>query len=45
MIGASKDAVASRETGRNRLSEPFARRMALATGGQPGGLVWLRVES
>ena len=32
MIGASKDAVASWETGRNRLSEPFARRMALATG-------------
>jgi transcriptional regulator with XRE-family HTH domain len=31
MIGASKDAVASWEIGRNRLSETFARRIALAT--------------
>ena len=46
MIGASKDAVASWETGRNRLSEPFAPRMAFATGvdakallrGRGGGL-------
>ena len=39
MIGASKDAVASWETGRNRLSEPFARRMALATGVDAKGLM------
>ena len=39
MIGASKDAVASWETGRNRLSEPFARRMALATGVDAKGLL------
>lgn len=32
MIGASKDAVVSWETGRNELSETFARRIALATG-------------
>ena len=32
MIGASKDAVASWEIGRSRVSPPFARRMALATG-------------
>ncbi len=32
MIGASKDAVASWETGRNKLSDQFARRMAFATG-------------
>ena len=32
MIGVLKDAVASRETGRNRLSDQFARRMAFATG-------------
>jgi transcriptional regulator with XRE-family HTH domain len=31
-IGASKDTVASWETGRNRLSEGMARRIALATG-------------
>ncbi|HOC58286.1 MAG TPA: helix-turn-helix transcriptional regulator [Verrucomicrobiota bacterium] len=39
MIGASKDAVASWETGRNRLSEPFARRIALATGVEAKGLL------
>jgi transcriptional regulator with XRE-family HTH domain len=32
LIGASKDAVVSWETGRNELSETFARRIALATG-------------
>ena len=32
MIGASKDAVVSWETGRNELSETFARRIGLATG-------------
>ena len=32
MIGASKDAVASWEIGRSRVSPLFARRMALATG-------------
>lgn len=32
MIGASKDAVASWETGRNKLSPQFARRIAFATG-------------
>jgi transcriptional regulator with XRE-family HTH domain len=32
MIGASKDAVASWEIGRSRLSPPFARRIAQATG-------------
>lgn len=32
IIGASKDAVVSWETGRNELSETFARRIALATG-------------
>jgi transcriptional regulator with XRE-family HTH domain len=32
MIGASKDAVASWETGRNKLSPQFARRMSFATG-------------
>jgi transcriptional regulator with XRE-family HTH domain len=32
MIGASKDAVASWEIGRNRLSATFARRISLATG-------------
>jgi transcriptional regulator with XRE-family HTH domain len=32
MIGVSKDAVVSWETGRNELSETFARRIALATG-------------
>jgi transcriptional regulator with XRE-family HTH domain len=32
MIGASKDAVASWEIGRNKLSAQFARRIALATG-------------
>ena len=31
-IGASKDTVASWETGRNRVSEWMARRIALATG-------------
>ena len=31
--------VASWETGRNRLSEPFARRMALATGVDAKGLL------
>jgi transcriptional regulator with XRE-family HTH domain len=38
MIGASKDAVASWETGRNRLSLPFARRIAAATGVEEGAL-------
>jgi transcriptional regulator with XRE-family HTH domain len=32
MIGASKDAVVSWETGRNKLSATFARRIALVTG-------------
>ena len=32
MIGVSKDAVASWETGRNELSATFARRIALVTG-------------
>jgi len=32
MIGASKDTVASWETGRNKLSPQFARRIAFATG-------------
>ena len=32
LIGASKDAVVSWETGRNELSETFARRIALTTG-------------
>jgi transcriptional regulator with XRE-family HTH domain len=32
LIGASKDAVVSWELGRNKLSEPFARRIAFATG-------------
>jgi len=32
MIGASKDAVVSWETGRNKLSAAFARRIALVTG-------------
>jgi len=32
MIGVSKDAVASWETGRNKLSATFARRIALVTG-------------
>ena len=32
MIGASKDAVASWEIGRSRLSPPFARRISLTTG-------------
>jgi len=32
LIGASKDAVASWETGRNELSETYARRIGLATG-------------
>jgi transcriptional regulator with XRE-family HTH domain len=32
LIGVSKDAVVSWETGRNELSETFARRIALATG-------------
>ena len=32
MIGASKDAVVSWETGRNQLSAAFARRIALVTG-------------
>jgi DNA-binding XRE family transcriptional regulator len=38
MIGASKDAVASWETGRNRLSRQFARRIAWATGVEEGAL-------
>ena len=32
MIGVSKDAVVSWETGRNQISETYARRIALATG-------------
>ena len=32
LIGVSKDAVVTWETGRNELSETFARRIALATG-------------
>jgi transcriptional regulator with XRE-family HTH domain len=39
MIGASKDAVASWETGRNRLSRQFARRIGLATGVEEGALL------
>ena len=39
MIGASKDAVASWETGRNKLSRQFARRIAFATGVEEGALV------
>jgi DNA-binding transcriptional regulator YiaG len=39
MIGASKDAVANWETGRNRLSRPFARRIAFATGVEEGALL------
>ena len=50
MIGASKDAVASWETGRNRLSRQFARRIAFATGveegaaarGRPAEVIWSR---
>ncbi len=38
MIGASKDSVASWETGRNQLSPPFARRIAAATGVEEGAL-------
>ena len=38
MIGASKDAVASWETGRNRLSPPYARRIAAATGVEEAAL-------
>ena len=40
MIGASKDTVASRDAGRNRLSRSFARRIAFATGGDHG---WTRI--
>ena len=39
MIGASKDAVASWEIGRSRLSPPFARRIAQATGVEDGPLL------
>jgi transcriptional regulator with XRE-family HTH domain len=39
MIGASKDAVASWETGRNQLSDQFARRIAFATGAEKGALL------
>ena len=39
MIGASRDAVASWETGRNKLSPPFARRIAMATGVEEGPLL------
>jgi transcriptional regulator with XRE-family HTH domain len=39
LIGASKDAVASWETGRNQLSPPFARRIAFATGVDEEGLL------
>jgi transcriptional regulator with XRE-family HTH domain len=38
MIGASKDAVASWEIGRNQLSPQLARRIALATGVDEAGL-------
>jgi transcriptional regulator with XRE-family HTH domain len=39
MIGASKDAVASWETGRNEISLAFARRIALVTGVDEGSLL------
>ena len=39
MIGASKDTVASWETGRNKLSAGMARRMAFATGADPESLL------
>ena len=39
MIGASKDAVASWEIGRNKLSPAFARRIAFATGVRGEGLL------
>ena len=39
MIGASKDAVASWEIGRNKLSAAFARRIAFATGAEEEGLL------
>jgi transcriptional regulator with XRE-family HTH domain len=39
MIGASKDAVASWEPSRNKLSPQFARRIALATGVEEAGLL------
>jgi transcriptional regulator with XRE-family HTH domain len=39
MIGASKDAVASWEIGRNRLSPQFARRIAFATGAKADELM------
>lgn len=39
MIGASKDAVVSWETGRNKLSPQFARRIAFATGVGEGELL------
>src|SRR6476620_10458818 len=39
MIGASKDAVASWEIGRNKLSPQFARRIAFATGAEEGPLL------
>ena len=39
MIGASKDAVASWDAGRNRLSVAFARRIAFATGVDEGSLL------
>lgn len=40
MIGASKDTVVSWETGRNKLSAPFARRIELATGVDGRSLLW-----
>ncbi len=39
MIGASKDAVASWETGRNKLSRSFARRISFATGAEERALL------
>jgi transcriptional regulator with XRE-family HTH domain len=39
MIGASKDAVASWETGRNKLSRQFVRRIAFAIGVEEGALL------
>ncbi|MGZ5519222.1 MAG: helix-turn-helix transcriptional regulator [Limisphaerales bacterium] len=43
MIGASKDTVVSWETGRNKLSIAFARRICLATGAD-GRALWLGVS-
>jgi len=42
MIGASKDTVASWETGRNRLSPAFAKRIEFATGAEAASLLGKR---